>query len=267
MAVINKVMKWKQLCETLSRVDAEDRIEEMVGELGELMVGLDDRVKPTSTKKSSKLTSYPLIERHLTGGAGLCKVSKSALKSLASQEDISHIVDMYDECLNPLSGDTSQLASQLDTSISVKFGAPLDGVDPGVELEAFVPPDIISKSLGFRNGIPLLFNPYRHKGGVTPWDSPAVFQDVASNAEVFPHQLRWHQLAGTHAILRRIFSREPNSGLSGILVADEVGLGKTLQALAVLAWLTECVGRQSTSRQMPHILCKSSTGPLSPQYS
>jgi TATA-binding protein-associated factor len=249
-------MKWKQLCETLGRVDAEDRTEEMVGELGELMVGLDDGVKPTSTKKSSKLTSYPLIERHLIGGVGLCKVSKLALKSLASQEDISHIVDMYEECLNPLSGDTSQLASQLNCSISIKFGAPLDGVDPGVELEASMSPDMLSKSLGFKNGIPLLFNPYRHKGGATPWDSPDAFRDVGSDSDVFPSELRWHQLAGTHAILRRLLSREPSFGLSGILVADEVGLRKTLQALAVLTWLTECVGRQSASCPVPHILCK-----------
>jgi hypothetical protein len=54
--VIHKVIKWKQLSETLNRVDVEAKIEEVESELGRLMVGLDDRVKPTSNKISSKLS-------------------------------------------------------------------------------------------------------------------------------------------------------------------------------------------------------------------
>jgi hypothetical protein len=62
--VVLKVLKWKQLCETLNHIDAEEKIEEMESELGRLIVGLDRRVKPTSTKKSRMLSfafSLPVL--------------------------------------------------------------------------------------------------------------------------------------------------------------------------------------------------------------
>ena len=53
--VVNKVVKWKQVVEALRTMEGEEKIEEMESELGRLMVGLDERVKPTSRKKSSTL--------------------------------------------------------------------------------------------------------------------------------------------------------------------------------------------------------------------
>jgi TATA-binding protein-associated factor len=134
-------------------------------------------------------------------------------------------------------------------------------VDPGVEVEWNMPPNALSQNLGFRSHRPLLFNKFRHKSGVTPWDHPNIFE--RSNVDLVPIKLHWHQLAGTHAILRRFLSPESSFAPSGILIADEVGLGKTLQALAVIAWLTECVGRQAASTQIPPILGKSSVTPFS----
>jgi len=57
--VVDKVVKWKQVVETLHTVEGEKKIEDMESELGRLMVGLDSKVKPTSNKKSSTL---PLLE-------------------------------------------------------------------------------------------------------------------------------------------------------------------------------------------------------------
>jgi len=104
------------------------------------------------------------------------------------------------------------------------------------------------------NDIPILFNTHRHVGGVTPWDDSTAFQDVdrlKTDKEFTPNALRWHQLAGVHAILRRFMSEEPSHARPGILIADEVGLGKTLQSLATIAWLTECAGRQSNEGGSP----------------
>jgi hypothetical protein len=176
------------------------------------------------------------------------------LKCLASQEDIADVINLYQDCFNPSAGDTSQLVAQLDT-VPVKFGISLDGADPGMEVESTMSLDVLSRNLGFRNGTPLLFNHHRHKGGLNSWDNTSSFQEVESNQDFVPIRLHWHQQAGVRAILRRLLSREPSSVTPGILVADEVGLGKTLQAVALLAWLTECVGRQSSnSSQMPPIL-------------
>jgi hypothetical protein len=50
-----KVMKWKQVVETIRTTEGEAKIEEMMSELGSLMETLDKKVivKPIARKKSS----------------------------------------------------------------------------------------------------------------------------------------------------------------------------------------------------------------------
>ena len=52
-AAVVKVMKWKRVAEALLMADKEETIEEMESELERLMVGLDGKVKLTSSKGSS----------------------------------------------------------------------------------------------------------------------------------------------------------------------------------------------------------------------
>jgi hypothetical protein len=64
--VVDKVVKWKQVVEALHTPDGDRRIEEMESELGRLMVGLDQKVKPTTRKTSSTLsTSESSPSNHL----------------------------------------------------------------------------------------------------------------------------------------------------------------------------------------------------------
>jgi hypothetical protein len=180
------------------------------------------------------------------------------LQSLASREDVADIITLYDECFNSSSGDSSQLEGQVAT-VPFKFGLCSDGADPGTEVEATMSPAVLSRNLGFSNNIPILFNTHKHNGGITPWDDSAAFQneDLLKTDKAFtPIELRWHQLAGVHAILRRMLSPEPSHVSPGILIADEVGLGKTLQSLAIVAWLTESAGRTSRNSTLPPILSK-----------
>jgi len=182
------------------------------------------------------------------------------LQSLASVEDVADIINLYSECFNPLAGDSSQLEDQV-ASVSLKFGTNSDGTDPGTEVESTMTPSHLSQKLGFVNNLPILFNTHRHVGGVTPWDDSAAFRNLdrlKSSEDFTPNELHWHQLAGVHAILRRLLSEEPSRARPGILIADEVGLGKTLQSLATIAWLTECAGRQwnEVDSPLPPILSK-----------
>ena len=164
------------------------------------------------------------------------------LKSLATEEDISDILNLYRACFDPSCGDTSVFEHQ---SVSYKYGGLAEDADLGVEVEAALSYDDLAHNLGFFNGSPLLFNAYRHSGGLTPWDNPAAFEGANQDDALVPLRLRWHQLAGVHAVLRRVFAAEPTPGDLGMLIADEVGLGKTLQSLAIVATLTEYIGRQS----------------------
>ena len=189
---------------------------------------------------------------------GLCRVTEQMLGSLASEGDIADVVNMYTECFNPAGGDPSRLEEQ-HSNTTFRFGEPVEGADPGVEIESRLSPLDLAQNLGFVLGRPLLFNSHRHDVGLTPWDDPSGFQDWESlntNPSFTAINLRWHQLAGVHAVLRRLFSKEPIHEPLGVLIADEVGLGKTLQCTAVVACLTEFVGRQNANppRCLPPLL-------------
>ena len=254
-------MKWRQIAEALQLSDKEGTIEEMENELERLMVGLDEKVKLTSSTKGSStfLSLFNGLSSNFYATETLCRVTTEMLKSLASQEDIDDVISLYAECFKSPGSGPAQLEEQIN-SINLKFGTLLDGADPGVEIEATMSSSLLANALGFVN-VPLLFNTHRHQGGITPWEDPVAFQNI-SNDEFTTTQLRWHQLAGVHGILRRVYSPKPTPERSGMLIADEVGLGKTLQSLATRASLTECVGRQERDIDPFLLLGKRSTASL-----
>lgn len=85
--------------------------------------------------------------------------------------------------------------------------------------------------LGFRDTKALpFFQDYTDPDGVIdPW-SEAGERWLAS--ECSPREVlkpRWHQLVGIHRMLERVFQNQP------ILLMDGVGIGKTLQAVGLIA--------------------------------
>ena len=132
--------------------------------------------------------------------------------------------------------------------------------DTGVQNEAGMSPKKLAFELGFLNDIPLLFQNDRRVDGLNEWANPEAFeQSNASNASMLtPLELHWHQLAGVHAIIRTCFTKDPSpTHCTGVLIADEVGLGKTYQAATVIAFLADAALRQKAAIQtMPPILSK-----------
>ena len=137
-----------------------------------------------------------------------------------------------------------------------------------MEEEAKMTPASLAISLGYRTGIPPSFNIVRDRSGSSPWDNPDSFS--YTNIDALPDnltklRLHWHQLAGNHSILRSILSQVPDtSRVLGILIADEVGLGKTAQAIAVVVFFMQAVFLQQTNRKLPRILRTSAL--LSPRH-
>ena len=145
--------------------------------------------------------------------------------------------------------------------VSIQFGTADKGADPGVEFESGLQPQQLAANLGFQDGLPLLFNKFRHRGGLSPWTHPNDFdqeKNSTSTENLEPLRLYWHQLAGVHAIVRMNFQSKPSDPSSnGTLIADEVGLGKTFQASTMIVFLADLVIRQSQNRQLPPIICLS----------
>lgn len=177
---------------------------------------------------------------------------------MASEQDISDVISLYVDFFNaPASVDSIALDEQHPT-IGISLDE-VEGGDLGVQVEAKMSPEALSTDLGFRNNLPLLFNSHRHKGGLNSWDSAntSLFEPTvaAMNADMEPIKLHWHQLAGVHAILRMNFTAEPDTSRpNGVLVADEVGLGKTFQAATVIAVLSDLNMRKSMMAKLPPII-------------
>lgn len=188
----------------------------------------------------------------------MCKVTNQALSSLSTETDVTDVIALYHEFFSTnQEGEANSLVNESEVSIS--FGTGEKGEDPGVEIESTMHPDTLASNLGFIHQLPLLFNGLRHKGGLSPWSHPAIF-DTSDKRDLEPLKLFWHQLAGVHAIIRMNFSTSEgnDSNCNGTLIADEVGLGKTFQAATVVVFLSDLVMRQDQKLPLPRIISSSS---------
>ena len=184
------------------------------------------------------------------------------MTTLASEEAVQEIISVYHEHFQNASNalDDSPVID-INPVIQDPFGPAVEGADPGAEVEAKMSHAELAKSLGFVQGLPLLFNDIRHRDGLNMWNSPSAFlvDDMDRlPSEVSLLKLNWHQLAGVHAIIRACFTAEADRDhCTGMIVADEVGLGKTYQAATVIAFLSEATIRQKKLKISP-ILSESS---------
>lgn len=185
-------------------------------------------------------------------------MNRAALQHLASEEDVSDVLNLYHEYFDQDLEDEEQPISD---ALPEQQKLNDCGGDFGMEEEAKMTPASLALSLGYRTGLPPSFNRVRDRSGSTPWDKSDAFSNA--NMDSLPDnltklRLHWHQLAGNHSIMRSVLSKVPDSSrVLGVLVADEVGLGKTAQAIAVLAFLMQAVFLQQTKKKLPRILGKS----------
>jgi TATA-binding protein-associated factor len=137
----------------------------------------------------------------------------------------------------------------------IKFAQPVEGADPGVELEARMSASELASRLGFGDdNVPFLFNNQRHCAGFSAWSQEFEDAAMSKSTEFEPLSLQWHQLAGVHAALRKVLSpvADPSHG-TGVLFADDVGLGKTIQASTIMASLSELSIQQERGLKVPPI--------------
>ena len=169
------------------------------------------------------------------------------IKSLATDENVQAILNMYREFFDrpdSSAGEAPIIEHHRNTLGPVEQS--INDGDTGVEYEARMTPTQLAENLGFIQDIPFLFNNHRRLDGLNPWASPLAFIENEENIPFLANlDLHWHQLAGVHAIIRKCFTEKPTPNLcTGVLVSDEVGLGKTYQAATVIAFLADAAMRQ-----------------------
>ncbi|THU88715.1 hypothetical protein K435DRAFT_305531 [Dendrothele bispora CBS 962.96] len=172
---------------------------------------------------------------------------------LANDADIAYLRNLYMQYFESDDDDSSQPPITESHEPEIPLEDILDG-DLGMEEEAKMDPATLSQSLGFKNHLPYQFNSLRHCAGATPWDSPDIFERPDSN-DLTPLRLHWHQEAGVHSILRSVFAETPQTPkCTGMLIADEVGLGKTALCLSTIAALNQLLRLQEMSQPLPPVL-------------
>ncbi|KAF9442094.1 P-loop containing nucleoside triphosphate hydrolase protein [Macrolepiota fuliginosa MF-IS2] len=228
---IRAVAKWKECAELVNTAGAATA-EEMLASLQEIMQNLGAKITSKKPVKSK----------------GVFKVPVKELKKLASEEDVTDILNIYDEYFE-MNVEEEDEQPILDALPAKDRGFIDEGGDFGVEVEANMQSLHLARALGFKTGLPPSFNLLRHRSGITPWDDEEVFK--YAEHEIMPEyldhlRLHWHQLAGAHSIIRSIFNKERDaSHTMGVLIGDEVGLGKTAQSIVVIAFLNHLIYLQS----------------------
>lgn len=176
---------------------------------------------------------------------------------LASEEGIADITSLNHDHFTATANREGGPVIDEDR-VSIPFAEPVDGADAGMEVEGSMCPQDLASNLDFVDGLPLLFNPYRHRGGSTPWELASVDTfnpNGPEKADLDFIKLHWHQLAGVHAMARLVFSSTPNNEAStSVLLADEVGLGKTFQAATMISFLTDLVILQEKGYPLPPMI-------------
>ncbi|GLB36948.1 putative aortic smooth muscle cell differentiation [Lyophyllum shimeji] len=262
---IRAVARWKECAELFNTPDNVKKAEDMLAELRAILEGLGAKLKKRSEPKGKCAEVLPCNcppctvvsssqDISFIGHTGLCKVAAVDLKNLATEEDVSDLLNLFDEYFEQEVNDHDILDPPAAENRD------LNGVDGdfGMELEAKMSPASLAISLGFRTGLPPSFNRYRHRSGITPWDDPQLFTKV--NPDDIPEylsklRLHWHQLSGLHSIARSVFSREiVDAFIAGILIGDGVGLGKSAQAILFITLLMQVLYCQERNRKLPRII-------------
>lgn len=164
----------------------------------------------------------------------LSKAFREALTRLASEDDIADAYRLYqgsveniapidESFIDRLGNERNEEEVKLFWSVSNATGVDEESKMSLEELAAQL-------DLGPEYTIPL-WNKEEHSGGLNYWDDSKVIEERPST-ERLPLRPRWHQLVGVFGALKRAFSGQP------LLLADEVGLGKTAQVMAIVALLT-----------------------------
>ncbi|KAF9520456.1 hypothetical protein BS47DRAFT_1357316 [Hydnum rufescens UP504] len=188
------------------------------------------------------------------------RIHKLNLEALATEEVIEHFRTSYLEMITkPEVAEVSEdlnLPAPADPRILDVLRGTMGGQDLGVSAFSDRTSEGLRTLLGWPQDqdSPFLL-PFRHVDGQTEFNKgqEALFQHLDPSTLDPPYpftsqRLQWHQLLGIVSAVCQVFSSSDQASERGILLADEVGLGKTAQGLGLIAFLTQMVVHLSADR-------------------
>ncbi|KAF8869441.1 P-loop containing nucleoside triphosphate hydrolase protein [Infundibulicybe gibba] len=245
-AKIQKAMhllnRWKLLAELFGVQDHLEEVARMMATITDLLDAMGQKVAEPAADSPSK---------------GLSKPTKDMLSQLASEEDVADLVRLYDDLFSADPDEINAFAAHAEIDPTL-CDLSRDG-DLGVDIEVTMDEVRLNHELGFTDSRPFQFASLRHHLGLNGWDHPGLLETLKSTHPdaVSPIRLHWHQLVAVHAIIRGLFSAEPRAtSCLGMLIADEVGLGKTAIALSIIGFLNHIIWLRNSDLPLPPILQK-----------
>ena len=242
----------------------------------ESMRGYDSTKTREENLASNCKSSAFVLERNLAYSstpASLSRLGRKLLEELATETEVQIISRERSALLNKVSTNINVQRDPMLEDETVPTGSATEeafGVaDHGVEEEVKMSLQELKKDLGVDDKVNRhlwAMAEWATNSGVTMWDEPDKFENDGSpkpNAlidgekiTVTECDLRWVQYAGLHSLVRKSFTaRKGESGVQGgLLLADEVGIGKTAQALAFIAWLNLAIELRKSGKPLPPII-------------
>jgi hypothetical protein len=112
--------------------------------------------------------------------------------------------------------------------------------------------------LGFPDARPIIWNSYRAAGNAqNAWevgDEAGRKKFDEGGEQMEPLCMLWHQLVGVASMAHKVFSAEERQECFGILLADEVGVGKTAQVMGFIALLQTIYQAEQKQKTRPALL-------------
>ncbi|KAG2059837.1 hypothetical protein BDR06DRAFT_1002927 [Suillus hirtellus] len=112
--------------------------------------------------------------------------------------------------------------------------------DLGIDNFRMLDDAALNRLLNFPDGWPALFACFRSLSRKSAWDDSAEKDFVEGNPDMQQLSLLWHQHVGIASIVKKIWRKEEiHLGVPGILLADEVSIGKTAQVMGTIAFMID----------------------------
>jgi SNF2 family DNA or RNA helicase len=120
--------------------------------------------------------------------------------------------------------------------------------DIGVDTFRTYDEESLNRLLHFPDGRPALFNKFRSISRKCAWDKGAEKDFVEGNPDMQPLSLLWHQRVGIASIVEKIWTKTLTDNVPGVLLADDVGVGKTAQVMGTIAFIIDAYWAQQLAR-------------------
>jgi SNF2-related domain len=226
-------------------------MDQSVSDMEEELKAFIPEKEESETPMGKSGTSFPIFFGSLLTilGTASRRTYKNLVLSIdTSAEEIEDLFHEYDAFYG--------LESDQPLELTIHEPAPFTivdpnlGCDPGVDQEVGLLREELCELLAFADGVPFLFNNYRDADGRNGWHPE--FETLPTLKRF---SLLHHQLVGVAAIIRHVFSTSKSS-CHGVLLADDVGIGKTIQSLAMIAFMAELTVKRDRGLSVPPILSK-----------